>query len=542
MAHANTVYLRDVEFDHYQSMYDEVTRLNYDCDPFPKEITTFFGQELNVRQTNGQLHETLRLINLGKNEASYKLNDAYSSYPYINYIAAKCWLDYAVERSPASINHLSIGLNSLSCLIFSEKALSSESAFAREIASQLSSIILANKENQRVWMSVRMFANYAIENGFWGFNEVLIFKLDEVKIPNTNAKIRVSLLDHEYGPFTRSEVAEISQAIHRDKVTIQERVLVKLAMQFGPRPIQLALLRESDIYYNEKVLAWYINIPRVKGRVAQLRRNENNFILRELPEELASDITKLIASESCLCEVDLSGKLLPRPLFKRTTPSISHLEQKKLNEFAWHMPSESIYALFRHLGKKLNILSRHVKEEDGLYARLKLNCYRFRYTLGTRMVMEGKTPEEVAMALDHGSTATVQHYFRYNRDLIDFIDDTFDSSVTMSNAVTRWQGYLIDEDDDSIAGTVVRVSDIASLGKCLKITRCEMHPTVSCYSCAKFRPFKDANHAAQLEVIKTERDFVYQNSSGPVQQQLDEAWEGVVQIVEAQKVLKDVTS
>lgn len=538
MAHANTVYLSEFDTDYYQCIYDEVVRLNDDCEPFPKQITTFFGQEVNIRRANGQLQGSLKIINLGKDEVNYKLNDAYSSYPYINYIAAKCWLDYAIERSPATINHLSVGLNSLSSITLSEKSLFSESLFAKEIASQLSAIILENKENQRVWLTVRMFANYAIENGFWGFNELLIFKLDEIKIPSTNAKIRVSLLDHENGPFTRSEVAEIAQAIHRDKVSIQERVLVKLAMHFGLRPIQIALLRESDIYYDETVFAWYINIPRVKGRVAQLRRNENNFILRELPTELASDITELISSEANMLKYDLNGKLLPRPLLKRQAPSKSHLEHKKLRDFAWHRPANLIYQSFRCLGIKLNLLSKHLKEDDGLPARLKFTCYRFRYTLGTRMVMEGKTSEEVAIALDHSSTASIEHYFRYNLDLIDFIDDTFDSSVMLKNAVMRWQGYMIDEDDNSIGGTLVRVSDIAGLGKCLKTTQCKWHPTVSCYGCAKFHPFKDANHEAQLEVIKAERDFVYKNSTGPVQHQLDEALEGAIQIVEVQKVLR----
>jgi integrase len=538
MAHANTVYLDD-ELDCYKSMYDEVARLNYDYEPFPKYITSFFGQELDVRKQNGRLQDVLRIINPGKDEKNYKLSDTFSPYPYINFIAVKCWLDCAIERSPASIGHLSSGLLSLSSIILSDKALSSESVFEKEIASQLSSLIIANKDDQRIWLSIRMFANYAIENGYWGFNEVLTFKLDDVKVSNTNAKIRVSLLDHENGPFTRSEVAEIAQAIYRDEVSIEERVLVKLAMQFGLRPIQLALLRESDIYYDEKVLAWYINIPRVKGRVAQLRRNQNNFILRELPEELALDITELIYSKKHISKVDLAGEPLPRPLFKKDNVNSRLLEHKNLKEYAWHRNAVQICGLFaQSLAKKLNIKSRHVKDEDGHPARLKLNCYRFRYTLGTRMVMEGKTPEEVAIALDHGSTASIEHYFRYNRDLIDFIDEAFDSSVVISNAVLRWQGYLIDEDDDTISGTIVRASDIANLGKCLKVTKCEMHPTVSCYSCAKFRPFKNANHQAQLEVIKAERDFVYQNSSGPVQQQLDEAWEGVVQIVEAQKVLK----
>ncbi|MEH6711163.1 MAG: site-specific integrase [Paraglaciecola polaris] len=540
MAHANTVYLSDLDQDVYLYMYDEVARLNGDCDPFPKQITTFFGQEIDVRSESGRFKETLRVINLGKDVKNYPISDTYSPYPYINYIAAKCWLDYAVERTPASINHLSFGLKSLSSVTLSEKALSNESTFAKEIASQLSAIILANKDNQRIWLSVRMFATYAIENDFWGFNEILIFKLDEITIPSTNAKIRVSLLDHENGPFTRSEVAEIAQAIHQEKVITRDRVLLKLAMQFGIRPIQLGLLRESDIYYDEKTLAWYINIPRVKGRTAQLRRNMHNFMLRELPEELASEINSLIASESHWVERDLKGSPLPRPLFKRREANSTFLAQKKLQEYAWHINSHAITNLFsQKLTQQLNLLSRHVKDEDGQPAQLKLTCYRFRYTLGTRMVMEGKTPEEVAIALDHGSTKSVDHYFRYNRDLIDFIDDTFASSVAISNAVMRWQGYLIDEEDDSIAGTIVRVSDIAGLGKCLKKTRCNMHPTVSCYSCAKFRPFKDANHEAQLQVIQVERDFVYQNSSGPVQYQLDEALEGAIQIVEAQRILKE---
>ena len=120
------------------------------------------------------------------------------------------------------------------------------------------------------------------------------------------------------------------------------------------------------------------------------------------------------------------------------------------------------------------------------------------------MVLEGKTPEEVAIALDHSTTASVQHYFKYNRDLIDFIDDSFESSKVMDNAVARWQGYVIDEDDNTVAGTLVRGKDLLNLGKCMKKGRCEWHPSVSCYGCGKFRPFKNANHAAQLEIIKAE--------------------------------------
>ncbi len=537
MSRAVIRYLPDTHPDVYQRMYEEVIRLNDDCDPIPQQITTFFGQVLDLRQSDGYLNTKLRIVNLGKDANQYELKDAYSEYLYLSYIAIQCWISAAIDRTPASLNHLGVGLKSLSAVTLSDKALSDESTFSKEIATQLSSIILANTDDQRIWMSVRIFANFAIEMGFWGFDERLIFELDQVAIRDRNQKLRVSLLDHENGPFTRSEIAEISQAIHRPNVSIQDRVMIKLAMQFGLRPIQVGLLRESDIYYDSKLLVWFINIPRVKGKVAQLRRNANNFVTRELPEELAAEIQTLIQKDAGSEQLDLDGHPLPRPLIKRKTPNSNLLKHPVLKEYAWHEMSASLSGKFRKIGRKLKINSRHVVDEDGEPVLLKLNCYRFRYTLGTRMVMEGKTPEEVAIALDHGSIASVDHYFRYNRDLIDFIDDTFDSSSALKNAVARWQGFWIDE-NDQIAGSLVKISDIASLGKCLKQTRCDMHPTISCYSCARFRPFINADHEAQLKVIEAERAFIQNSSSGPVKHQLDEAWIGAVQIVEAQKALR----
>lgn len=538
MAHALSIYLPEQDSDPYQELYDEVARLNGDYEPFPAQFTSFHGQQISIRESNQRLKRKIRIVNVGKSNEYYNLSESYCDYHYLNYIAVKCWIDFAIERSPASIGHFSYGFQALKDVKLTDKALNNEQAFSKEIASNISAIIQKNKDNQMIWLSMRIFANYAIENAYWGFDENLIFKLDEIKIPNTGGKIRVSLLDHENGPFTRAEVAQISQAIHQEDVPLQTRVCFKLAMQFGLRPIQIALLREDDVYYDDKLLAWFINIPRVKGRTAQLRRNKNNFVLRELPSHLAEDISELKKTYSEINMLDLEGSNLPRPLLKAEKCHLELLEQKNLKEYAWHMYSKNITELFRFSRNLLNIQSRHITDDDGNSTPLKINCYRFRYTLGTRMVMEGKTPEEVAIALDHSTVASVQHYFRYNRDLIDFIDDSFESSKTIKSAVMRWQGFIVDEDDGSVEGSLIRVSDIASLGKCLKKTQCEMHPTVSCYSCSRFRPFKNADHEAQLKVIEAERDFVKANSSGAVLHQLDEAWEGAIQIVEAIKSMK----
>ncbi|MEQ5807962.1 site-specific integrase [Alteromonas sp. NFXS44] len=538
MGHAQTKYLSPQIADVYQEMYDYIEELNGDYDPFPSEIETFHGQTLKLRNDYGYLVKKHRVINVGKDESNYSVSDNYSNYSYINFIAAKCWIDTAISRSPASLNHQSKGFKALSGIVLSDKAFSSERVFAKEISSQLSAIMLANKSDQRVWLAIRQFANYAIENSYWGFDETVIFKLDEVVIPNSGTKQRVSLLDNENGPFTRSEIAQISTAIQDGRLSLKHKVMVRLAMKFGLRPIQMALLREEDVYYDSKVFAWFINIPRVKGKVAQLRRNENNFLLRQLPQELADDIQALIASESDRSLRDLDGIRRPRPLFKRSSANEHYLNAKKLVDYAWHTSSSRITKDFTGtIQAQLGLKSAYVKDEDGNPLPLKITAYRFRYTLGTRMVLEGKTPEDVAVALDHSSIASVDHYFRYNRDLMDFIDDTFESSKVLSNSIARWEGYIIDDDDNTVKGSVVRGKDLVNLGKCLKQSRCEWHPSVSCYGCGQFRPFKNADHKSQLKVIEDERDFVRNNSSGPVQHQLDEAYEGAIQIVEAQKII-----
>ena len=123
MAHANTVYINSNEYDCYEYMYEVVSTLNGDFEPIPKAIETFFGQNLSIRDDNGKLESALKLINLGKDTVNYKISDNYSSYSYLNYIAVMCWLDMAINRTPASINHLSVGLETLATITLSDLSL-----------------------------------------------------------------------------------------------------------------------------------------------------------------------------------------------------------------------------------------------------------------------------------------------------------------------------------------------------------------------------------------------------------------------------------
>lgn len=142
MGHAATQYLSEDSFDPYSQVYDFVSSLNGDCDPFPSQIETYFGQTVQLRDLSGRLLNRIQLINVGKGHDFYNLSDHYSGDTYLDYIAAKCWIDTAIERSPASINHISEGFNVLQGISFTEDTYSNERKFAKELGRKLSSVIL----------------------------------------------------------------------------------------------------------------------------------------------------------------------------------------------------------------------------------------------------------------------------------------------------------------------------------------------------------------------------------------------------------------
>lgn len=68
MGHAATQYLSQESFDIYSQMYDLVSSLNGDCEPFPSKIETYYGQTIHLRNSNGRLINRIRLVNVAKDE------------------------------------------------------------------------------------------------------------------------------------------------------------------------------------------------------------------------------------------------------------------------------------------------------------------------------------------------------------------------------------------------------------------------------------------------------------------------------------------
>lgn len=167
--------------------------------------------------------------------------------------------------------------------------------------------------------------------------------------------------------------------------------------------------------------------------------------------------------------------------------------------------------------------SRYRGDDDPASSRMQLRAYRFRRTKATAMVMSGHSPEDVAEALDHQTVESVSYYFQFNMELIDFVNAAHNSSTEITEATAFWSGRIQSQDSAPTPGDM----QVAHLGICKANKVCPHHPTVSCYSCPHFRPFKEADHSAAQQAIEGLRDWAREHGTGPVREQVDAALAGV---------------
>ena len=108
---------------------------------------------------------------------------------------------------------------------------------------------------------------------------------------NQNAYLALYSLDAENGPFVCEELCLLQKAALDPELHLEDRAVLKLCLEFGLRPIQVALLKQSDFIVDNNIGLAYLRIPRVKQR-NQHRRTE--FTDRLVSDELAEILRKLI--------------------------------------------------------------------------------------------------------------------------------------------------------------------------------------------------------------------------------------------------------
>lgn len=504
--------------------------VDIDVEWFPVSVTTVFGQSIPLVDSDGEWVDEVVIEHIGFGISKFRWSCRFHQNDYIEWII-RSWIVDRIETRLDIRPNITVAMRIASLEVCNEDPREVEGALHAWLDALVTEGGLAGQE--QLVSGARLLYRWGLEEGLPGFEELKLASLQWGSAFRNHRQL-VAMRDVESGPYTRAELGLLEAELARSsKVTSRQRALFLLCRDWGFRPIQLALLRVED--YGEDELGPFLMVPSVKGiRRSRLRRASSNMVKRYIADDSAQAVRtqladahiqardaqermdRLVGDRACLAQPPLA-------LFPAQCRSEDRLmrfcNDPAIYEYVLHSDSCQIS---RELAKLTYILgvpnhralvgAEDTEGADPLY----VTAYRLRRTKGTSLVLAGEPPEAVAEALDHEGVDSVKHYFRYSRDLHDFINATSAASPNIEEAVRLWSGRFEEDDQVEPGDTTVR-----SLGRCKRKSPCPHHPAVTCYSCHSFRPRKDADHAGALEDIEELQRRVSQCSTGPVPLQLE---------------------
>ena len=348
-----------------------------------------------------------------------------------------------------------------------------------------------------------------------GFDDEVVFALEDLSLGGNAKGFAVLSADPEQGPLTEFEEAALRQALLRDDGPIEQRAVLWLAFAFGTNPANLGLLREEDFirfhFPGGTPSAYFLNIPRVKKR--QPERTE--FKKRAVDNPLALLIDELIERNAAMSKDDVV-----RPLFRLAEPR-PKLLSGPLAEYAHHPSSSMITNLIAECVARLDVKSPRTGKP------LKVTTRRLRYTFASKMVRMGTPSRELAELLDHTDTQQVQVYYKADSRFVERLDATIAENI--GPIVRAFMGEIVERQNRKI--DLIPFRDLPELGQCGASFVCGLSAPKNCYSCRKFKAFKDGAHAVVLETLLDERNELLEASSERMAQQLDSTILAVGEVV-----------
>lgn len=419
------------------------------------------------------------------------------------------------------------------------EACNTSSCIATAIRAHLTRLAFASEESVDLATTVgvaKQLTTYLIAHEYSGLSpdeaeEILGSKLGM----QSNSYMRLYLMDNVSGPLTREEMGLIRETLDNDNLPIplDSRVVTQLCVEWGMRPIQIALLKESDFHYNPQNGLYWLNVPRVKQKQKQRR---GQFKRRMLSERLGRLIEQMIKANQwtkAFFGVD------DMPLIQRRFGGLkehggvtSILRENVVNPNTDLYPEAKKHFSF-HIGQ--HAILQRVKEVEKFLpmsprtkSQFNLTVYRFRYTLGTASVTQGMTAVEVAERLDHSGTETVKHYFKNTEHLWEVIQSATSARIEQKDFVARFMSKDV-LPSNMYTKEITERKTFTTVGGCFKGSPCHLEPAVACYSCPEFKPNDNAEgHRHAKEVIVEMHDLAKKGSStGEIQYVLDEALTGV---------------
>ena len=347
------------------------------------------------------------------------------------------------------------------------------------------------------------FLKFWVARGHHGVAHDVLQFFGSLRIPGNVKGAAVRARHPTKGPFTDAELQGITLAAreaHREgRVSRQDFAILLALTATGSRPGQLSMLACGDLVPSPRgSSASRLLVPSLKKRTRKRLTRE-----RVIPGELAVLLEQLVEERTR----DARFRALPvdrRPIFAVEAPAFASLAEAHIGK--------------RGVSRALNRIQRALRLRSARTgAPIHLAPRRFRSTLGTRAADAGHPPVLIAHLLDHTDLQNVGVYVESGPSIVDRMDAALHDRVEpLAGLFTG--AVVADETRSGVAGAPSRRIAAAvgsGVGTCAGPRGCVRLAPLACYTCAAFRPWRDAPHEDLLRSLIEERGMLLADGVSP---------------------------
>ena len=187
-----------------------------------------------------------------------------------------------------------------------------------------------------------------------------------------------------------------------------------------------------------------------------------------------------------------------------------------------------------------------LRTTDGL--PLKLTARRLRYTFATKLVASGASPQEVADALDHSSTAHVMVYFNSRSDVVQRLDKAV--GLALAPIAQAFMGQVIRSEAEAarhgdrpsrIRHASPTLNSLETVGSCGSFGFCGLYAPLACYTCTNFQAWLDGPHDLVFDELQARRNERLSRGADPRMTQIhDRTMLAVAEVIRRCAQLRDI--
>lgn len=375
-----------------------------------------------------------------------------------------------------------------------------------------------DKKSEWKLAAIRTFIKQWHALAYPGISDEVVSSLTKWRLAAAEQGYAVQSMCPESGPLTDIEMQGLVEAttiaFGEGKLSLEDTALMLIFAMTGRRPVQVAALKIKDIVKQSSDnggRSFFINFPRAKQLYQGWRRSFNKF---PISEDLWLVLEQQAISQQQKFE-SLIGYGVPElnvpelPLFSNLNAlEVSASLELQLTNDLLHMRTKEISGAFRRVSEAIKLISERTGQP------IRLNAYRFRYTLGTNLAREGRREFIIAEALDHSDTQHVGVYVKNIPDIVRHINKAV--ALRLGPVAQAFQGVLVSSEDKAIRGSdsSSRITNRGQgVGTCGGYGFCTALAPIACYTCNNFQPWLNGPHELVLDSLLSERDRILEQTS-----------------------------